>query len=164
VSEAVLQNIESGRKLDISVAQLLEISWALGISPLLLLAPLESPHQTLDLAGIGDSLRAMTSADFDAWVRGTAPITVGRAPALLLRAEIDQVRTLVTELNDWHAADGARRQRELLDGTTHLASPFTDLDLLAQQQRQARIDRLCEDLADRVDLTWALRPWQSESP
>src|SRR4051812_10846504 len=33
VSEAVLQNIESGRKPDLSVAQLLEISRALGISP-----------------------------------------------------------------------------------------------------------------------------------
>lgn len=159
VSEAVLQNIESGRKADISVAQLLEISWALGISPLLLLAPLDSPNAHLDLAGIGDGLSAMTSAAFDAWVRGTGPVTIGRAPALLLRAEIDQVRALVRELNDWHSAELARRHHELMDATTHHSSAFTDADRLAHLQRQQRIDQLCDDLADRTDLTWVDRPW-----
>lgn len=161
MSEAMLQNIESGRKADISVAQLLEISWALGISPLLLLAPLDSPHATLDLAGLGDALRAMTSADFDAWVRGTTPITVGRAPALLLRAEIEQIRALVTELNDWQTAEAARRRHELVDVTTHRTTAVTETDLLAQQQRQTRIDHLCDDLAEQVDLTWVHRPWHS---
>jgi transcriptional regulator with XRE-family HTH domain len=65
VSEAVLQNIESGRKADITVAQLLEISRALGISPLLLLAPLETPLAHIDLAGIGEELRSMTATEFD---------------------------------------------------------------------------------------------------
>lgn len=162
VSEAVLQNIECGRKPDPSVAQVLEISRALGISPLLLLAPLETPHATLDLAGIGEDLRKMTASQFDAWVRGTEPVTAGRAPGLLLRWEIDQIRALIRELDDWQTADQARRRDELVDGKTHERTRYTDLDALAQQQREARIDQLCDDLSDHVDVGWAYRPWRSE--
>lgn len=160
VSEAVLQNIESGRKPDPSVAQLLEISHALGISPLLLLAPLETPHATLDLVGIGEELRSMTAAQFDAWARGTEAVTAGRAPALLLRWEIDQIRALIRELDDWHTADQARRREELVDTTTHRRTRYSDTDALAQQQREARIDQLYADVADQVDLSWAHRPWR----
>src|SRR5579875_3833696 len=89
VSTSVLQNIESGRKQDISVAQLLEISRALGISPLLLLAPLESPTAPLDLAGVGPELLRMTAIEFDEWVRGSTPATSGRAAALEARWRVD---------------------------------------------------------------------------
>lgn len=163
MSEAVLQNIESGRKQDVTVAQLLEISRALGISPLLLLAPLETPHAPLDLTGVGEDLRSMTAAEFDVWVRGTAPVRAGRAPALLLRWEIDQIRALVRELEDWHSVDQALRRDELVDAATHQRRPAADMDLLAQQQREVRIDRLCRDLADYVDLNWVHRPWRAKS-
>lgn len=163
VSEAVLQNIESGRKADLLVSQLLEISRALGISPLLLLAPLETPLASLDIAGVGDELRSMTATQFDAWVRGTSPVIAGRASALLLRWEVDQIRALVNELDDWHAADQARGRKELTDATTHRRTAFSDLDALRQQQREARIDQLCNDLAEHVDLSWVRRPWREST-
>lgn len=159
VSQAVLQNIESGRKADPTVAQLLEISRALGVSPLLLLAPLETPLAPLDLAGVGEQLAGMTAIDFDEWVRGVTPVAVGRAPALQLRWQVEQIRQLVTELRDWQTADQARRHNELLDATTHQRNPFTDLDELAQQQREARIDLLHANLTGTTELTWARRPW-----
>lgn len=162
VSESVLQNIESGRKADLSVVQLLEISRALGISPLLLLAPLERPMAPLDLAGLGDDLRSMTAAQFDTWVRGTGPVTAGRAPALLLRWQVDQIRALVRELDDWRSADQDRQRNELVDRATHQHSPFSDIDLLAQLQRQTRIDQLCAELAEHVDLRWVDRPWRED--
>lgn len=163
ISESVLQNIESGRKLDLSVSQLLEISRALGISPLLLLAPLETPFATLDLHGISEDLRCMTAAQFDAWVRGTGEVTAGRAPALMLRFEIDQIRALVRELEDWHMADQARHRNQLTDAATHERRPYSNLEALAQTQREARIDQLCDDVTDRVDLTWVRRPWRETS-
>lgn len=163
VSQAVLQNIESGRKPDLSVAQLLEISRALGISPLLLLAPLETPTATLDLAGLGEQLTSMTAIEFDEWVRGTAPTSVGRATALHMRWHAEQVRRLVTELRDWQATDHAQRRDQIIDATTHQQSPFTNLDQLAQQQRQQRIDLLYTTLADTTDLTWVRRPWHDSS-
>src|SRR4051812_16260332 len=108
----------------------------------------------MDLAGVGEELRSMTATEFDGWVRGTEPVTAGRAPALLLRWEVEQIRALVRELTDWQTADQARRRNELVDTRTHRRSPVTDLDRLSQQQREQRIDRLCNDLAEQVDLTW----------
>lgn len=160
ISESVLQNIESGRKPDPSVSQLLEISRALGISPLLLLAPLETPFATLDLTGLSEDLRSMTAAQFDSWVRGTGPVTAGRAPTLLLRFEIDQIRTLVRELEDWHTAEQARHRNQLTDAATHERSPYSGVEALAQAQREARIDQLCDDLTNQVDLSWVRRPWR----
>lgn len=163
VSPAVLQNLESGRKPDLSVAQLLEVSRALGISPLLLLAPLETPMATLDLAGLGEQLAGMTAIEFDEWVRGTAPVSVSRAAALHMGWQAEQVRRLVAELRDWQAADQARSRNQTVDVTTHERGPFTELDQLAQQQRQERIDLLCSALAESTDLTWVRRPW-GEAP
>jgi hypothetical protein len=31
---------------------------------------------------------------------------------------------------------------------------------MEQQQREARIDQLCDNLTDTVDLSWAHRPWR----
>lgn len=164
VSASVLQNIESGRKQDISVAQLLEVSRALGISPLLLLAPLETPTALLDLAGLGDDLRGMTAIEFDEWVRGTNPPTQGRTAALAARWRVDLVRLLIEELRDWRRADETERRASLLDPKTHLRSPFTELDALAQRQREQRIDRLCADLGFDDDPAWVERPWRDSTP
>lgn len=57
--------------------------------------------------------------------------------------------------------DACREPPELLvDTKTHRRSPVTELDLLTQQQREQRIDRLYEDLAEQVDLSWVQRPWK----
>lgn len=162
VSASVLQNIESGRKQDISVAQLLEVSKALGISPLLLLAPLETPTAHLDLAGLGEDLQGMTAIEFDEWVRGTNPPTHGRVAALAARWRVDLVRLLVQELRDWRNADAAERRASMVDPATHLRSPFTDLDSLAQRQREERIDRLCSELGYSHDPDWVHRPWRDD--
>jgi hypothetical protein len=135
------------------------VSRALGVSPLLLLAPLETPFAPLDLAGLGAELSGMSAIDFDDWVRGTSPVTGGRAPALLLRWQVDQIRGLVNELRDWQHAEDAHHREALIDPATHVRSTFTDLDQLAQRQREARIDQLCENLAGTVDLDWVRRPW-----
>ncbi|MDY7543026.1 MULTISPECIES: helix-turn-helix transcriptional regulator [unclassified Cryobacterium] len=70
VTEAVLQNIEAGRKSDLSVSQLLNIAKALGVSPLFLLAPVGRPTSTLDLPNLGDAFEGMTVVEFDAWISG----------------------------------------------------------------------------------------------
>lgn len=68
VTESILQNIEAGRKNDLAVSQLINIAWALKISPLFLLAPLGSPDGKLDLPNLSDEVNALTVAQFDAWV------------------------------------------------------------------------------------------------
>jgi transcriptional regulator with XRE-family HTH domain len=70
VSEATLQNIETGRLTNVSVSQLLNIAYALKVAPSLLLAPLGRPTDTIDLPNLSSGLAAMTTAEFDAWLTG----------------------------------------------------------------------------------------------
>lgn len=67
MTAAVIQNIESGRKADLSVAQLLDLSAALDLSPVFLLAPVGRPTEPTDLANVGEKVGRMTSAELVEW-------------------------------------------------------------------------------------------------
>lgn len=71
VTTAVLENIESGRKADLSVSQLLNIARALRVPPAYLLADITTPGSTLDLPNLGKDLAEMTAGEFEAWFSGT---------------------------------------------------------------------------------------------
>lgn len=68
ITTSVIQNIESGRKADISVTQLLEISYALGITPVMLLAPTMARDDRVNLPGLSEPIASMTSGEFDRWI------------------------------------------------------------------------------------------------
>ena len=70
ITGSILQNIEAGRKNDLAVAQLLNIAWALGVSPTWILAPIGSPAEHIDLPNIIPEIRDLTVAEFDAWLSG----------------------------------------------------------------------------------------------
>jgi len=70
ITGSILQNIEAGRKNDLAVAQLLNIAWALGVSPTWILAPIGSPAEHIDLPNIVPEIRDLTVAEFDAWLSG----------------------------------------------------------------------------------------------
>jgi len=70
ITGSILQNIEAGRKNDLAVAQLLNIAWALGVSPTWILAPIGSPSEHIDLPNIIPKIRDLTVAEFDAWLSG----------------------------------------------------------------------------------------------
>jgi len=70
ITGSILQNIEAGRKNDLAVAQLLNIAWALGVSPTWILAPIGSPAEHIDLPNIIPEIRDLTVAEFDAWFSG----------------------------------------------------------------------------------------------
>jgi len=70
ITGSILQNIEAGRKNDLAVAQLLNIAWALGVSPTWILAPIGSPSEHIDLPNIIPEIRDLTVAEFDAWLSG----------------------------------------------------------------------------------------------
>ncbi len=85
VSEAVLQNIESGRKLDTRPSRNCSRSAAPSASRPCCSSrhwrPRTRPSTSPGLGRVGEHDRG----EFDAWVRGMEPVTAGRAPALLLR-------------------------------------------------------------------------------
>jgi len=66
----VLRNIEAGAKPDLAVSELLNIAHALGVSPVLLLAPMRNPDSRLDLPNLSDEVAAMTAIEFDGWLSG----------------------------------------------------------------------------------------------
>jgi len=102
VTESILQNIEAGRKKDISVSMLLNIAFALKISPALLLAPVSRPSQTLDLAGLTDELSAMTVLEFDSWLANSqnAAYRWTTADQRSERAQLQAMRELEVQLQE----------------------------------------------------------------
>jgi transcriptional regulator with XRE-family HTH domain len=110
VTESILQNIEAGRKNDLAVAQLLNIAWALRVSPVFILAPLGSPHEHLDLPNIVPDVQNLTVAEFDAWISGIdgayRPITTDEHSE---RTQLEALRELLAARRE------ARRIRSVID-------------------------------------------------
>jgi hypothetical protein len=68
ITPAVVMNIESGRKADLTVSQALNIAWVLHLPVSALLAPMARPKDPLDLAGLIDGFPKMSAGEFDAWL------------------------------------------------------------------------------------------------
>lgn len=69
LTASVLQNIESGRKAEVSIVHLLEIARALDVSPIVLLVDFAEPDALLSIAGLGPNFERMTALEFDAWMQ-----------------------------------------------------------------------------------------------
>jgi transcriptional regulator with XRE-family HTH domain len=70
VTAAVIQNLEAGRKSELTVSQLLNIAFALRVPPSFLLSPLGNHQRAQDLPSLVSGLDSMSSAEFDAWFSG----------------------------------------------------------------------------------------------
>lgn len=93
ITAAILENIESGRKADISVSQLLNIARALGVPPSMLLAPVGYPSSPLDLPNLSNDFDGMTAAEFDCWLSAT-PTSSYRPRLAAERVDIDLLGAL----------------------------------------------------------------------
>jgi hypothetical protein len=104
ITDSILRNIEAGRKNDLAVAQLLNLAWALRVSPMFILAPLGSPDQHLDLPNIIPELQNLTTAEFDAWASGISggayrPMT---ADEMNERTQLEALHELQKERREHH--------------------------------------------------------------
>lgn len=102
VSESVIENIESGRKVSLDVSQLLSIAMALKVPPTYLLAPIGDPDAPLDLPNLSDAFDGMTASQFDAWLSN---LTHGSYRAntndeINARSELEALRTFVSLSNE----------------------------------------------------------------
>ena len=68
LTEAIIENIEAGRKVVLDVSQLLNIAMALRVPLSYLLAPLGEPDRSLDLPNLSEAFTGMTAIEFDAWL------------------------------------------------------------------------------------------------
>lgn len=93
VTAATLENIESGRKVELTISQLLNIARALNIPPSFLLAPMGTPDAKLDLPNLDDSFTDMSAAEFDSWLTAS-PMGGYRSAVAAERTDIDQLNAL----------------------------------------------------------------------
>ncbi|MFF1571418.1 helix-turn-helix domain-containing protein [Leifsonia sp. NPDC058292] len=142
VTAAVLENIESGRKADISVSQLLNIARGLGVPPSMLLAPIGSPSSELDLPNLSDQFNGMTAAEFDCWLSAT--------PASSYKPRLAAERVDTDVLNSLRELGTLRRELERLRMVLDVQSASGDPDLLGSSDDvRNRIDRVTSE-ASRV--------------
>jgi hypothetical protein len=105
VTASVIQNIESGRKTDLSVSQLLDIAMGLGVSPLVLLVPVNTPFQLVDFPGVGDDVSSMTVHEFDQWLTVPAYVSVLETPEQgTVRKIVNYTRRLIDAVEAWKRA------------------------------------------------------------
>ena len=140
VTMAVLENIESGRKSDLSVSQLLNIAQGLGVPPSMLLAQMGNPAAELDLPNLSSHFDGMTSAEFDCWLSAT-PVSSYRPRLAAEREDIEMLGSL-RELGT------LRRELDRLQIVLGAQSASGDEDLIAgSQDVRDRIDRLSREAA-----------------
>jgi transcriptional regulator with XRE-family HTH domain len=138
VTAEILENIESGRKADPSISQLLNIARALAIPPSYLLAPLGRPDSPLDLPNLSDAFAGVTAAEFDSWF-AAIPTGAYRSATAAERTDIDQLNAL-RELH------GRRREATRLRAVLQIQDESGDSDLTAT--RALTEERLTDVVSD----------------
>ncbi len=89
ITPVVIQNIEAGRKTEVTIGQVIDIAAGLGISPLLLLVDIQRPFE-IDATVVdgGLALTAMTPAEFLTWARVDPAGTRPESPELATLNEV----------------------------------------------------------------------------
>lgn len=139
VTPAVLENIESGRKADIHISQLLNIARALGVPPSMLLAPIGDPNGALDLPNLSDDFKGMTPAEFDSWLSAT--------PASYYQPRLAAERVDIDILSSLRGLGTLLRELDRLRVVLDVQSASADPDLTGSNAEvQDRIDRTRRDV------------------
>jgi transcriptional regulator with XRE-family HTH domain len=159
ISEAVIQNIEAGRKVELSVSQLLNIAHALRVPPLFLLAPVGLPLYGPDVPNLGPDLQGMSTIEFDAWLTG-APDGAYRwktKDERAERAELQAMRELHQQLQErrrLHAILEIEKEDNLTENQMNQQTWESTPERIANVQR--RIDQLESYL---TSAGWDLDGW-----
>lgn len=133
VTEAILENIESGRKADISVSQLLNIARGLNVPISMLLSPIATPDAVLDLPNLSDEFEGMSVAEFDSWLSAT-PASSYRPRLAAERVDIGTL-TLLRELGTLRRE--IERLKIIRDVSAASGDPDLKSDSLIESQLQA---------------------------
>lgn len=104
ISSAVLENIESGRRSNLDISQILNIAHTLRVPVTALLAPVARPNDPIDLPNLTKQLASMTAAQFDAWIAGitTADYTPTTADERNDLAQLQALRVIQTTRRELH--------------------------------------------------------------
>lgn len=67
MSRSVIANIESGRKTDVTVDQLLALAWVLDVPPVALALPLREPFKHVEIVRTDDASERLTALQLVDW-------------------------------------------------------------------------------------------------
>lgn len=93
MSRAVIANIENGRKKDVTVDEMLALSWALDIPPVALALPLDQPNVFLETAqgeSRTETARAHTAIDW--FITGKKPGAASTPPQMIATTRLRMLR------------------------------------------------------------------------
>jgi transcriptional regulator with XRE-family HTH domain len=152
ITASIIQNIESGRKADLNLSELLNIAKALNVSPSYLLAPLTTPNASLDLPNLSEAFDDTTSAELDAWL-SAVPLGAYRSASASERAEVDQ-------LGAFRELSGLIREHSRLQTMRNVEAQSEDADLRsALDLTQHRLDTV-ESEIERLTSYLRTNGWQ----
>jgi transcriptional regulator with XRE-family HTH domain len=142
ISGAVLRNIEAGVKTDLTVSELLNISRALNVAPIFLLAPIREPDAAIDLPNLSQDLKIMSALELDEWL-STASDSIQEWTTPEEQSENNQLRAM-------RLLNLAKRDRERLSRLIELtpnipAASEADLEGEARTLR-ARVSELQREI------------------
>ncbi|RXZ51851.1 helix-turn-helix domain-containing protein [Agromyces binzhouensis] len=131
ITESVLENIESGRKADLTLGQFLSIAYALRIAPSYLLARMVEPNAPLDLQNLSEDLASLTTLEFDAWLSGSTAGAhrPGSATERQERHDLDLLRELAATQREISRQEVIQALDQ--DGTESEAPPASTATRLA---------------------------------
>jgi transcriptional regulator with XRE-family HTH domain len=142
LTPSILENIESGRKADLSVSQFLNIARALNVPVSMLLAPIGTPNADLDLPNLGDDFAGMTAGEFDSWLSATS--------AGAYRPRLASERSDIEILTSLRELGTLRRELARLQIVLDTQTASGDRDLIdTNAEVQKRLDRISRE-ATRV--------------
>lgn len=173
VTKSTIQNVESGRKQDLSVSQLLDIAKALDIPPVALAVPINLPMEKAEIPGVGDAVASMTNLEVVRWFTMQNWSASDTGLNVWMRQVIQNINLLATAIEEFPAALAESRKKQDVveyiaiaeDGTEYPSSydpsqwsdqRLTDIALQAQTSYQA-----LRNLTKGMDLSWADGPWLS---
>ncbi|WP_085369609.1 helix-turn-helix domain-containing protein [Leifsonia sp. NCR5] len=132
ITQAVLENIESGRKADISVTQLLNIARGLNVPVSMLLAPIGAPESNLDLPNLSDDFAEMTAAEFDCWLSAT--------PLSSYQPRLASERSDIATLNTLRELGTLRREIDRVRLVRDVRKSSGDADLAIDTDLESRLE------------------------
>lgn len=172
ITTSVIQNIESGRKPDVTVAQLLDIAWALRVTPVYLIAPANLPAELFEYPGVGEDVARLEVGDAIAWMTSRMNTNGLMNPTEgFIRNLVHHTDVLRDAIRDFpNAAHAAERVEpvavvESEDPDTgekwNYANNPNEANFWAVVRIVAEGERSYEYLSQipNFDLDWAKRPW-----